>query len=228
MSQLSPFDYNKAVAELPVLRDFIDFINRQIGVYTDSVSSYDGNKIRIERQVARVLHRTGKQIEDGQEVMMHTSFEDHNSPKVIHISVTSTDQYMSANSEKGFNHQQTCWAIIVFMFAFWNEEVRPKIARIREVEVQKVVVDAFGDLRIVRNAIIHNKGIMSAKEYGKLKVMSQLFQADKTIRLSHDQMHSLFVYIKQAIASIIMEYVGHLPGAPEISEIAGVAIQAPR
>ena len=50
-------DTTKALAELEVLRGFIDFVNRQIGVYCDCLSSFQGNKVRIERQVARVSPR---------------------------------------------------------------------------------------------------------------------------------------------------------------------------
>jgi hypothetical protein len=47
-------DMTKALAELDVLRGFIDFVNRQVGVYCDCLSSFYGNKVRVERQVARV------------------------------------------------------------------------------------------------------------------------------------------------------------------------------
>jgi hypothetical protein len=39
-------------------------------------------------------------------------------------------------------------------------------------------------------------------------------------------MHKLFVLVKQAIAEIIMKYAGHLPGAPDPSQIVGLAIQS--
>lgn len=38
-------------------------------------------------------------------------------------------------------------------------------------------------------------------------------------------MHKVFVLLKQAIETIILEYTGHLPGAPNPSEIVAVAIQ---
>ena len=31
-------DMDKALAELPILRDFIDFVNRQVGVYSDCLA----------------------------------------------------------------------------------------------------------------------------------------------------------------------------------------------
>lgn len=56
--------FEKATAELPILRRFIDFVNSQIGVYCDSLSSFRGNKVRIERQKARVQRPASKRIEN--------------------------------------------------------------------------------------------------------------------------------------------------------------------
>jgi hypothetical protein len=44
-------EFEKAKAELPILRDFVDFMNRQVGVYSDCLASFSGNKVRIERQI---------------------------------------------------------------------------------------------------------------------------------------------------------------------------------
>jgi len=53
----------------------------------------------------------------------------------------------------------------VFAFAYWDEEVRPQIACIRGVQPNAVQLDAMGDLRIIRKAIIHNSGVVSAAEH---------------------------------------------------------------
>jgi hypothetical protein len=43
----------KASAELKILRAFVDFINRQVGVYCDCLAGFQDNKVRIERQGRR-------------------------------------------------------------------------------------------------------------------------------------------------------------------------------
>lgn len=143
------FDFNKTTAELDVLRKFIDFINDQAGVYMDCLSGFEGNQVRIRRQIARVLIRKGQRIKDGEPVMMHASIEDPTMPDVIHHRVIRAEDFMSANAERGFNEQQICWSIIVFIFAFWDEQVRPQIANFREVDPSKITVDALGDLRLI-------------------------------------------------------------------------------
>lgn len=93
--------FEKARAELPILRSFIDFVNRQVGVYCDCMSSFRGNKVRIERQKARVSRPSGMRIKDGQPVIMRTSFEDPSSPDVIHQRIIKADDFVAANAEAG-------------------------------------------------------------------------------------------------------------------------------
>ena len=110
-------------------------------------------------------------------------------------------------------------------FAYWDEEVRPKIAAVRGGDVKDIKVDALGDLRIIRNSIIHNRGIISASDYARLKKLNTEVQPGVRIALSRDGMHKIFIAVKQSIAEIINTYVGHLPGAPDPSQVVGIAIQ---
>src|SRR6202035_932977 len=139
-----------------------------------------------------------------------------------------SEDFINRNAEAGFNEQQICWSIIVFLFAYWDEEIRPRIASIRGVKTDDVKVDALGDLRLLRKSIIHNGGIVSATDHKKLKVMAALCTPDVALTLTHDQMHKVFVHVKQAIAALILEYTGHLPGAPQASEIVDIGISQGR
>jgi len=224
---VATFDFEKAKAELPFLRAFIDFVNRQVGVYCDCLASFDGNKVRIERQIPRVQRPAGRRIENGRPVVVYVSVEDLASPDVIHHRLIRADEFISANSEAGFNEQQLCWSIIVFMFAYWDEEIRPAIAKVRGVKPNDVMLDELGDLRILRKSIIHDGGTISAAEYSKLKIMTSLCRPNEKIVLTHDQMHQVFVFVKQAIGRLVLQYTGHLTGAPDANEIVGVAIQNP-
>jgi hypothetical protein len=218
-------DMMKACAELPILRDFIDFVNSQVGVYMDCLAGFEGNAVRIHRQVARVQRPVGRRIKDGQPVTMYASVEDPTAPDAIHHRIIRAQEFLSVNAELGFNEQQICWSIIVFIFAYWDEEVRPKIAAARGVRPEDVKVDAMGDLRLVRNGVIHNKGVLSTADHARLKKIAALLSPDAKIIFTHDQMHKLFIAVKQAIAEIILTYTGDLSGAPNPSEIVDIAIQ---
>lgn len=225
---MTPEDASKFSEELPLLRSMIDFLNKQIGVYVDSQSSFAGNKVRVERQVARVLRASGRKIEDGRSVIVSTSVEDPSSPDIIIHRLIRADEYLAANSELGYNQQQVCWSAIVFVYAYWDEFVRPKIASIRGVETKAVVIDEFGDLRTLRRHIVHAKGHLPASEHAKLKVMGALCRPDEQISLTHDQMHHMIIYLKQGVMRLILEYTSNLSGAPDPKDVRGLAIEFPR
>ncbi len=181
--------------------------------------------MRVERQVARVTRPASRRIENDQTVITWASLEDPTRPNVIHHRIIRADEFITMNSEAGFNEQQVCWSIIVFIFAYWDEEIRPQIARIRGVKSNEVQIDAFGDLRILRKSIIHNGGVLEATEHAKLKTLNSVCRAGAIIAPTHDEMHKIFVAIKGAIAGLILEYTAHLPNAPKAEEIVSVAIQ---
>ncbi|MFH1344499.1 MAG: hypothetical protein ABIL01_25370 [Pseudomonadota bacterium] len=217
-------DHEKINAELDVLREFIDFVNQQVGVYCDCLAGFQGNKVRVERQMPRLQRPTSRRIVDGQPVITWASVEDPSRPDVLHHRVIRADEFIKVNAETGYNEQQVCCAIVVFIFATWDEGIRPRMARIRGVEPREVKLDEMGDLRILRHAIIHNAGMVTTSEYAKLKVMTDLCQPDTRLTFNHDQMHTLFVHVKRSIGRLILKHTGDLPGAPDPASIVGVAI----
>ena len=113
----------------------------------------------------------------------------------------------------------------MFNFAYWDEEIRPQIAKIRGVKPDEVKIDVFGDLRVLRISIVHNGGVLGVADHAKLKVLNGICQADAKISLTHDQMYAIFVAIKSAIGSLILEYTATLPGAPKPEDIVDIAVQ---
>lgn len=222
---MAEFDFDKATAELPILRGFIDFVNKQSAVYMDGLAGFEGNTVRIGRQVHRVTRPDHVEVRNGERVVVWASAEDPSQPDVILSTIRRASDYLSDNSDGGFNEQQLCASIIVFMFAYWDEEVRPAIARARGVQPNEIRIDAMGDLRILRNAIIHAGNMVAAGEHAKLKKMGDLSKPNERLVLRHDQMHRLFVLVKQAIGEIIMHHTGALPGAPTADHIVDIAIQ---
>lgn len=191
----------------------------------DCLAGFQGNTARVERQKARVLRPERRTLKDGVPNVMYASFEDPSQPDVIHHRIIAVESFLRDNAERGFNHEQVCWSIITFIFAYWDEEIRPQIARIRGVDVQAVRVEAMGDLRLLRNAIIHNKGILPASDHAKMTKLKDLVRPGERVTLSYDEMHGLFVQVKKAIGALVMTYTSHLPGAPNTADIADVAIQ---
>jgi hypothetical protein len=212
---------------LDALREFIDFINRQVGVYMDAMAGFAGNKVRMELQTARIRRRSAPQIQsDGSSIVASSSLEDPSRPDVILSRIYRAQDYVADNSEGGFNEQQHTRAIIVFIFAYWDEEIRPRLPRAKSFSSPNDIrVDSLGDLRLLRRAIIHNKGILSTKSHEKMKVMQDMFTPNAEISIPRDNMHRLFVGIKQGIGQRIVDHIGARPGAPDVGQIKDVSIK---
>jgi hypothetical protein len=177
--------------------------------------------------VARVIRKAGlRQDAEGQHVMMTTSLEDPDRPDVIIHRIMLAKEYLEANAEGGANEQQHARAAVVFLFAYWDEEIRPRLARAIGCEVNEIRSDVMGDIRILRKAIIHNKGVLAKKEHEKLRAFEKRFQPETEISLPNETIHFLFAAIKKDIAQLMLKLIGADKTAPfDISEIKEIAIQ---
>jgi hypothetical protein len=72
------------------------------------------------------------------------------------------------------------WA--VFVFSGWEHEFRPRLARARACDLHEVRYPAFGDLRHIRNDIIHGHGIASEAETGRCEML-RWFTVGETIAI---------------------------------------------
>lgn len=121
-----------------IIREYIDFVNRQVGVYMDALAGFAGHHTRIERQVHRISRPIDSRIDNsGQRVVVYASYEDPTQPDVIHNRIIRATDYIAANSQGGSNEQQHSQAVIVFLFTFWEEEIRPRLAASKGVEFVK-------------------------------------------------------------------------------------------
>src|SRR6266545_6398487 len=55
-----------------IIREYIDFVNQQVGVYMDAIAGFAGHHARVERQVCRVM-RKGKLKENDEQPMVWAS-----------------------------------------------------------------------------------------------------------------------------------------------------------
>ena len=115
MSQLSK---NKETFDA-IIREYIDFVNQQVGVYMDALAGFAGHYMRVERQIHRVRRPVGGKLDEkGRQVVVWASYEDPTKPDVIHNRIIRATDYMDANSKDGSNAQQHSQAILVFLFTY--------------------------------------------------------------------------------------------------------------
>ncbi len=209
-----------------IIRQYIDFINRQVGVYMDALAGFAGHYTRVERQIHRVSRPVNSGIDsNGQRVVVWASYEDPTKPDVIHNRIIRASDYIEANSEGGSNAQQLSQAVLVFLFTYWEEEIRPRLAALKNVKLQEIQSDIMGDLRILRNVILHSKGIIRSDKHKKLKKISDMFVVDQPVHISYESMHKMFILIKQDCARMLYEWLGINDAPTQPEDIVDLAIQ---
>lgn len=208
-----------------IVREYIDFVNQQVGVYMDAIAGFAGHHARVERQVCRVMRKTKLKKSDEKPVVW-ASYEDPSKPDIIHNRIIRSNDYLSSNYVDGSNTQQHSQAILVFLYTYWEDEIRPRLAKSMGVAANEIKSDIMGDLRILRNVILHSKGIIRPNKFKNLKLLNEMFSVDQPIHVSYENMHKIFVLIKQDCARLLLKWLG-MENSPNLKpeELIDVAIQ---
>ena len=208
-----------------VMRDYLDFLNQQIGMYIDALSGFEGNVARVETQVHRVNRPVERKFENGLPTIVWASYEDPTQPDVIHNRISRAEDYIAANAKAGLNEQQHARAILIFIFTYWEDEIRPRLAAAAGVDLNSIRSNIHGDLRILRHAVLHAKGRVSPEEWRRLKVLGPLVEKEAPLNLPTDVMQKIFVYVKQDCVRLLYEWLGIKDAPVQPDEIKGFAIQ---
>jgi hypothetical protein len=210
-----------------ILREFIDFTNQQVGVYMDALAGFEGHHTHIERQVFRGNRpgstRMGK---DGVPEVTWVSYEDPSKPDIIHNRIVRTEEYLRVNAKGGSNEQQHSRAVLVFLFTYWEDEIRPRLAVAMNQPVDNIRSDVMGDLRIVRNAILHSKGVLGKGKWKDLKRLKDMFTESEPLNFTYEGMHKIFSLVKQDCANMFFGLKGiAVPDFLKTDQIQDFAIQ---
>lgn len=208
-----------------VIRDYVDFVNQQVGMYIDALSGFEGNVARVETQVQRVNRPVGRKVESGTPVIVWASYEDPSQPDVIHNRIVRAEDYLAGNAKAGPNEQQHARAILIFIFTYWEDEIRPRLAAAAGIELNRISSDIHGDLRILRHAILHAKGKVRHEEYRRLKVIGSLVKEETSLSLPTEVMQQIFTYIKQDCARQMCDWLGIKDAPIQPSEVKDFAVQ---
>ena len=97
--------------------------------------------------------------------------------RAVEIYRTSIEQTKRRNELAGLNHSIVANGLLVLFYHRWDEYHRPNIqSELGCIGSQRLQVDVFGDLKHLRDEIVHNKGI--SKKSASLKVLPSIPAGD--------------------------------------------------
>ena len=115
---------------------------------------------------------------------------------------------LSRNSPGGQNEITIGQQCIVSAYSYWEDYLRLEIAKakgmvaekgsltkqVKEVLANHLSFDLWGDIRYLRNSIVHNKGI-ATKKCGEETKIFKWFNEGESINLSYNIMRKIFLEI---------------------------------
>lgn len=92
---------------------------------------------------------------------------------------------------------------IVFVYHLWDENFRDKIADSLSISKKQVECDLMGDIRHIRNSIIHKNSDIRQKDLNHLKILSQIWDLKPAkLVISRKMIHSLMEQINALCVKI--------------------------
>ena len=171
------------------LRGVVDEI---FGVYLDATSGFDHLLAKLE-EILRAHPSPDT-------AFLRYGDGDPNSPdaKVLHaVPIGDLKKRLAPDSDDYRHIANYC---IVTLFQFWEEQFRPRLGQLQKIESSEIQSDEWGDLRILRNSIIHNKGIATS-EVAKMKIF-RWFSSGAPILVTKEQFKFLIETLKKAIETM--------------------------
>lgn len=211
-----------------VIQDFITFVNGQQGMYMDALAGLAGHHTETERQAHRESRPVGTRLNrKGERVVVWASYEDPSKPDIIHHRIIRAVDYIAINAAGGSNEQQHAQAVLVFLYTYWELETRPRLAAAKGCDTGEIRADIMGDLRILRNVILHAKGIMRPDALKSLKKLGAWFTTGEPIHISFERMKQILIWVHQACAFLLFEWRGLPDARAQAEQIVSLAIQNP-
>jgi len=130
---------------------------------------------------------------------------DPSDPASVALHSVTQGDLKKRNLLAGSNHEILASSVISLLYSIWNDEFRPEIAKVLTIRLNELSSDIFGDIRLIRNSIIHHDGV-ALPEIAKCKVLKYFKVGDKII-FSDDNMDDLLFETLKDIDRIALNWL---------------------
>lgn len=196
------------VSEL--LNEFRDIINAIYGVYFDSSRGFfllSKALIDEQKRAIQLLKKTNPELANLEYLDKQKSCYvrgDPNKPDSVLLQVSTQAEQKARNEYGGANHKFIANMCLVSIYQYWEDEYREKIEQALELKKNTIQSDTMGDIRWLRESIIHNKGV-AKKKVEKNKVLKWFKEGDE-IYIDRNMLEEMISEIYKAIAELQRKY----------------------
>jgi len=190
---------------VPILDEFRQTVDMVYGVYLDSIAGYKWAKERLEQTQQNVLGVFKEQGEDwtlkqldAKPMIIGKGAPNAPDAKVLHRGTQL--QFKQRNSYGGLNFKVIGNMCAVLLYQYWENHYRPQIGKLKQVPSNKVQIDVMGDLRHIRESIIHHRAI-ALPAIDKCVTLKWFTEGDEII-FTNTQFEELIRLIKKGIVEM--------------------------
>lgn len=138
--------------------DYFDAVNPLFGFFYDVSMASNMARKNIER-----IQREHGSSDDAAFIVGQgapTGTPEQEIEKSLHATTIAAVKQRLADD--GADTSTAANAVLVFAYHLWDEIYRHQLATERRLLPDQIKVNIFGDIRLLRNSLVHNKGIASA------------------------------------------------------------------
>jgi len=190
--------------------NYVIAVDELYGHYLDTTAGFIANA----RQVEEVQKSSRPNLPPGTDPDALDMFYGHGDPndpanRILHR--TTQGEYKRRNAKGGHNHLRAAQLLMVLIFEYWESEHRAKIAEAHGFsDPDYLKIPIIGDLRLLRQDILHHRSIIRPETFRKLAVIQGLV-ADTELALNDQDVESLVSKLKGALDDIVIKAGGTDP-----------------
>jgi len=185
------------------VNEFERVVDHIYGVYLDATTGFDKLREWFEKNQINVLsilkstHSELASIDYLDSVYMFYGEGDPNTSEAIELHRCTQGEYKKRNSKHGVNFQFLGNMALVSIYQYWEDFHRAQVATEMGVEKNELKTPIMGDLRLLRNSIIHHAGV-ALKEVEKCELLKWYKEGD-TIFIDKSKFEDIVFYVKDAL-----------------------------
>jgi hypothetical protein len=215
-------DTVKAVA---LLNEYAEIVGDAYALYLDAGAAMPRYATFVEEQQQRSLvtfmgqDDAPQTLEQLDRANFYYGRGDPNDPSARIQHVSTQGELKVRNRDDGANCKTVSRVVILTVYQFWEDHYREQFANAVCKVKNDIMGDFFGDIRHIRNDIIHHRNHASER-VNKCKLL-KYFKPEQEICLDKEQVMEVMVQFRCALDSLCMDFAGVTGGFASRDSVSG-------
>lgn len=173
-----------------LITSYIKQLDQIYGLYADSGMGY-----------AALHEQAKKMFEEHPQQQILIAGQDLKTKETMMINSVSLEEFRNRNAPGHFNNFMIGNICLVLIYHLWEEHYRPLVATSLNLKLNDLKIDCIGDIRNLRNDIIHNN--FKVGEKTKKNKIFTFFQDLQFVQVNNKDFHIITERLKVDLKSLI-------------------------